>query len=68
MFCGFGDPEAVKFDVPLFKINTYLLTVKDEIQVLTLSSHNGVIIARLLKHLFVSVQLFYIFVFKPPVF
>jgi len=39
-------------------INAYLLTVKDEIQALTLSSHNGVIIGRLLEHLFLSLQLF----------
>jgi len=58
MFCRFGDSETVKFEVPVCKINAYLLTVKDEIQVLTLSSHNGVIIGRLLEHLFLSVQFF----------
>jgi len=58
MLCGFGDPEKVKFEVPVGMINAYLLNVKDEIQVLTLSSQKGVIIARLQKHLFVSLQLF----------
>jgi len=58
MFYGFGDPKTFKFEVPIGKINAYLLTVKDEIQELILSSQKGVIIARLLKHSFVSVQLF----------
>jgi len=44
MFCGFGDPETVKFEVPVGTINAYLLHVKDEIQVLTLLSQKGVII------------------------
>jgi len=58
VFCRFGEPETVKFEVHVCKFNAYLFIVKDEIQVLTVSSHNGVIIGRLLEHLFLSVQLF----------
>jgi hypothetical protein len=66
MFCVFGDPETVKFEVPVGKIVAYLLNAKDEIQVLTLSSQKDVIIARLVKHLFVSFQLFTLLSLNSP--